>query len=177
LSINKTIYQKYYEPWEHIIIDNYYDSTLFGKMTTELVAIFKQIMLNKRILYINDISNLPATTACISSKPVGESFLYNFDKHRSYESLKIKNQVIFCNGDIDYRIHDEKPTKILSAVTYVSPDTATGTRLYNIDKSFYGDVQWVPNKMLVFCGETGVTWHSYHANGPRITINTFLEEE
>jgi hypothetical protein len=177
LSINIPIYQKYYEPWEHIIIDNYYDNVLFSKMSIELVHIFNRMMENRLVLYINDISSLPATLACINSKPVDESFLSKFDKHRSYENIKVKNQIIFCNGDIDYRVHDEKPTKILSAVTYVSPVTATGTRLYNIDKSFYGDVSWAPNKMLIFCGETGVTWHSYHATGPRITINTFLETE
>lgn len=177
MSINRLTYQKYYEPWEHIIIDNYYDNILFTKMSAELSVIFKHMMQDRRILYINDISNLPSTSACISSKPVTESFLGIFDKHRSYETIKIKNQIIFCNGDIDYRIHDEKPTKILSAATYVSPKQATGTRLYNKDKSLYGDVSWKPNKMLLFCGETEVTWHSYHANGPRITINTFLEAE
>jgi len=179
LSINNLIYHKSYSPWEHILIDDFYDITLFSKMQKELVSIFNKVMPSRDLLLIDNISKFQATTACVASKPITESYLSLFDIHRKYTKATIRNQIIFCNSKVDYRIHDEKESKILSAVTYVYPEQATGTRLYYEDKSFCKDVSWQPNRMLIFCGQTGKTWHSYHSlpNTTRITINTFIETE
>ena len=177
MLINTLKSQKSYKPWEHLVLDSFYDSSLFNAMQQELTLVFSKLMYNRDIIFINDISKLPATSACIAYKPVDENYLAIFDKHRNYKSLKVKNQVILCNGNVDYRIHDEREDKILSAVTYIHPEIALGTRLYNKDKSFCCDVEWKPNRMLLFCGETDVTWHSYHATSERITLHTFLEDD
>lgn len=174
---NTEKFQKYYDPWEHIVSDNFYNSTLFERMRLELSAIFNKVMDSQQVCYINDISKFENTLACVSSNKISDKYLTLFSKHRPFTKLTTRNQIIFCKGKLDYRIHDESEKKILSAVTYITPDTAIGTHIYNADKSFNKSIEWLPNRLLMFCGETNKTWHSYHCDSSqyRITLNTFLE--
>ena len=36
-------------------------------------------------------------------------------------------------------------------------------------------IEWKPNRLMIFCGETGVTWHDYKSSDEtRYTYNYFL---
>lgn len=171
---------KYFEPWEHEIIDEFYDEALFLRMKQEIIDYVKaNSKLISGINIINEIRelNLPLTKACIDSRPINEEWLKTFSEYREYESLKVENQIIICIGEqAEYRIHDERPEKILSAVLYITPDRSTGTLIYDQNKVFVKEVEWKPNTALIFPGITDKTWHNYKAGFSkiRITLNTFL---
>jgi hypothetical protein len=169
---------KYFKPWQHITIDSYYDEQLFKAMQDELLNYVKTTKQLVNINYINDLSDFYATLTCINSKPVTQELLNHFQEYREYESLVPRYQVIICIGETNYPIHDEISSKILSAVTYVWSNNGTGTLLYDTDKTLIKEVEWEPNRMMAFCGQNNVTWHSYYSKPKsiRITLNTFLEK-
>jgi hypothetical protein len=170
--------KKYSDPWEHIVVDNYYDTALLKSAQEELIDYIKSGVELHSMNYINDLAIFPATKRCVDSHPVTDSWLKDFKEFRSYNNLTIRNQIIICIGEASYNIHYENPTKILSAVTYLWSNNGTGTVLYDVNKNFVKEVEWVPNRLLLFCGKDNVTWHSYYSKpkSVRITLNTFLEQ-
>lgn len=165
-------------PWPHILEENWYEQSLFDAMKIELKAYALANIRHKQTV-VKDFTDLPATLTCISSRPITEALLLQFPKYRSYKRLVPRYEVIFCVGDYSYPIHDEWPDKVLSAVTYIFPEQATGTLLYNEDKSYHSTATWKPNSTLIFPGLTGKTWHNYSSSegSIRITQNTFLIAE
>ena len=71
------------------------------------------------------------------------------------------------------KIHDEAEFKIMSAIIYLSPEKNHGTTFYIDGKQ--ETIEWKPNRLMIFCGETGVTWHDYKSSDEtRYTYNYFL---
>jgi hypothetical protein len=147
-------------------------------MQNELLNYVKTAKQLANINYVDDLSNFSATLKCVKSKPVTQDLLNHFQDHREYKLLVPRYQVIICIGETSYPIHDEISSKILSAVTYVWSNNGAGTLLYDQDKTLVKEVDWEPNRMMAFCGQTNLTWHSYYskAKSIRITLNTFLEK-
>lgn len=170
---------KYFEPWEHIIIDDHYSKDLFDNMLKELTRIALQKNETKAILHFKDseLNKFPYTRLCVNSIDSKKTYLPLFDSYRRYKTIRHFHEVIMCFGEVDYNIHDEVKDKVLSSTTYVwASKQGTGTVLYDKEKNFVKEVEWLPNRCLIFCGETGKTWHSYYStpDNIRITVNTFL---
>jgi len=177
-------------PWEHLIIDNFYDEQLFANMKKEMSEFIREkknnythdIRKQKRFLIMDTDINfpkiLPETYKCLISRPVDASYLDFFSKVRDYISIKAESEINVCLDDLDYPIHDENIKKILSCVVYVMPEESRGTILYDKDKNFVKELEWKPNTMFIFPGLEGITWHSYKCipGSYRITINTFLKD-
>lgn len=170
--------KKYFNPWEHLTVDNYYDLDKLEAAQTELLNYVKSGTHLYNMNYIDDLSSFPETQRCVDSQPITTDWLDHFTESRSYKNLTIRNQVVICLGKSSFDIHYENPAKILSAVNYLWSNNGTGTVLYDEDKNYVKEVEWVPNRLLVFCGKDNVTWHSYYSkpNSIRITVNTFLEQ-
>jgi hypothetical protein len=74
--------------------------------------------------------------------------------------------------NFNHPVHDEADFKIMSAIVYIAPKESHGTTFY-LDKKY--EVEWKPNRMMVFCGKSGVTWHDYKSlSETRLTYNYFL---
>lgn len=168
---------KYFDPWEHIIVDNLYDESLFDGMKRELIQHIRDKKVTHPLNFIEDFSDLPMTKLCIDSNPVTEEWITSFTKSREYKSLTPRHQVIICLGVNNFDIHYESSQKVLSSVTYVWSNAGTGTVIYDEDKEYVKEVDWQENRTLMFCGLDDVTWHSYYSKhrSIRITLNTFLE--
>lgn len=165
-------------PWPHQLIEDFYDYQLFDAMRTELKT-YALNYVRKPQVVVRDITTLPATQACIDSRPITEALIKQFPEYRLYKKLSVRHEVNFCVGDYEYPIHDEWHDKILSVVTYIFPDSGTGTLLYDADKKYHSTAEWKPNSTLIFPGITDKTWHNYKstAGSIRITQNTFLIAE
>lgn len=100
----------------------------------------------------------------------------DFDNVRRHSVCEVMTEVNVCLDDLSYPIHDEAKPKILSAVTYLMPDVSRGTLIFDKDKNFVKEVEWKPNRTLIFAPIDNVTWHSYECipKSYRITINSFL---
>ena len=158
----------YTEPWNHVLIDNFFDKDTFKYCIQHLESIPKQqnnhtVIKDKRL--INYCDNI-----------FTEKFIkINFPNHRPYKSLESVAEVNLCSKNGYYPVHDEAPYKIISAIIYLAPRKARGTKIFNSSKEFQFEVPWQVNRCLAFAGIEGVTWHSYSHNGnlTRATFNYF----
>lgn len=169
------------EPWPHIVIDNYYEEIMFNNMCDEITQFVKELkargsLKDKKTTIKYTDSDLPLTYACIKSRAISQLDLSMFPKVRDHKDLGMYTEVNICRDDMRYPIHDENPKKVLSAVTYLLPETSRGTLLYDQYKNFVKEVEWKPNRTLIFAPIDGVTWHTYESipGSYRITVNMFL---
>ena len=186
-SFNDVSAQMSEDPWPHMVIDNYYDPQKLQAVEEEFAnhlrykssdtwAEFHNI---SQLLYTTKHPNFkkvfPTAWDCLYSvNPT--PFLKCFEKIRPYgESVTVYHELSYISSHLEYPIHYDIEEKVLSFVTYVNSE-GTGTLLYDENKNFVKEVEWKPNRSLVFAGETDVTWHSYKTDHrPRLTINTFIE--
>jgi hypothetical protein len=173
------------KPWPHIIIDNYYNQALFDDMRREFERfhgqlINSELIADRKRLIIRNLDHeprFPCAQACINARPLSEDLLSLFAEKREYISLSSDVELSIIIDGLDYKKHCEAYKKVLSAVTYVSPnDDGVGTLLYETENSPPIEVEWKPNRTLIFPGIDNKTWHSYKCNDGqyRITINSFL---
>ena len=98
-----------------------------------------------------------------------------FSKHREYE---IPSKLVHINAtppNFEHPIHDEASFKIMSAIVYLGPEESHGTTFY-MGEEFA--VEWKPNRLMVFCGETDVTWHGWTSGDhQRFTYNYFITDD
>lgn len=171
------------DPWPHAILDHYYDLHLFDSMVSEIqqrvTSLDAKGQLPNRLLFpITDPNfsrEFPHTTTCIRSKRY-EELLSLFPERRQYQGLGLTGEISIMSRGESWPIHDENERKVLSCVTYIAPTVSRGTTLYTTNKQLVGDVEWQPNRTLVFAGITGKTWHSYASieSSYRVTLNVFL---
>lgn len=104
----------------------------------------------------------------------GESFPKEI-KSNLYSGLQLQSP------EFEYPIHDEVIVKVMSIVLFVSPEENHGTWLYERpDQDYYNPtkkVEWKQNRAFIFCGQPGVSWHSFNAKKgawKRVTIASFF---
>ena len=98
-------------------------------------------------------------------------YINEFDKHRPYEKLGRFIHTAATPSNFHHKKHDEAEFKIMSAIVYIAPKKSYGT--FYLDEKV--EVEWKPNRLMIFCGETNVTWHDYRSHdGMRFTYNYFL---
>lgn len=150
-------------PWPYIVIDNFlqdYDFHLSEVNRRKSVGCGAKYRLS-----ISDTSSFP------------DIFKYceKLD-HRPYNEVeKVDWYYSVQHGPYEYPIHHEWVKKIISVVVYLG-DEGTGTDLYKPDKSYYGRIDWKPNRAFIFAGKENYTYHSYCAKKgeTRKTLNGFI---
>jgi hypothetical protein len=172
-------------PWPHMVIDSYYPEHMFQAMRHEIATHIKnseelfRLRNTKQIFYQSfdpDFAKIfPKSFECANSVSPYD-MLKHFKEHRPYSKLSHYIEFNVIIDGYDYPIHDENPRKILSIVNYIAPENSTGTLIYDLDKTLHSQVDWEPNRSLIFPGITGKTWHAYDVQPKRIriTLNTFL---
>lgn len=185
--------QVYEEPWRHVVIDDTYDETLLEEFVKEVKMNLKNPEYyvqhkNNAVQSIYHTNNnlyeaknvlFHRSKSLLNSVDFGEAFMKtHFSDYRSYDNLSKLGESIMCIGETSYPIHDESENKIMSCVTYISPEKSNGTLLYDKDKNFVKEIEWKQNRTLIFCALDNVTWHAYKSTGKsfRLTLNTFLVE-
>lgn len=165
----------YQEPWPHLIIDDFFEPEVFEKMRKEIGLFIGGSKIESRQTLYKDFTSLPVTAEALASTDF-ESYVSHFKEHRPFEKLYRSSEVSFCLRDFSYPVHDEASSKVLSVVVYIAPDQGIGTGIHDLEKNHVFDVEWKPNRALIFAGLTGKTWHSYRSapDGLRVTLNTFL---
>ena len=104
--------------------------------------------------------------------PELKEYINHFTKKRSYRQLGKLIHINATPPNFDHPLHDEASFKIMSAVIYLGPEKSLGTTFY-MDEEFV--IEWRPNRLMIFCGETDVTWHDFKSGDHvRHTYNYFL---
>jgi hypothetical protein len=192
---------KYDDPWPHIIVDDFLDQEDLDNLLVEADNILDlagvpedrhQLLVNfdyktkksSISLRVGQKINVEYSSEEIANIPSK----YKDKLVKLYRSLtgKVPNykqvlmELMICNRQFSYKIHDEIPQKVLSTVTYLSKDDNHGTTMYRSKEDDYSNpvktVDWKQNRCFVFAGQKDKTWHAFGSNGEntRITLNIFL---
>ena len=147
------------EMWQYKVIDNFLSDKDFKILTGNL--------------FDKNADNEVERIFCnYDPTPQVADLLDEFSDHRQYKELKKFIHYAITPPNFKHHMHDEAPFKIMSAIIYLHPEENYGTTLYHQDEVV--EVEWKPNRLMVFCGETGVTWHDYKSSSIRYTYNYFL---
>lgn len=110
-----------------------------------------------------------------SWNPTPEFINEYFPEHRTYITYNTRHDIQISPPGYDYPIHDEADRKVLSIVHYLGED-GDGTILYDKNKNYVCEVEWKPNRAMIFAGIDNITWHSYKntRDHDRKTIMSFF---
>lgn len=105
--------------------------------------------------------------------PEISNYLNFFNKKRGYNKLNTLIHLASTPPNYTHHLHDEAEHKIMSAIIYLGPNKSYGTRFVLDGKE--KEIEWIPNRLMIFCGETNVTWHDFRSgNHIRHTYNYFV---
>lgn len=168
------------EPWPYLIIDDTFPQDVFDELKKEV---------DKRLAFMDprqsvehyelsdvDFHEIPSAKRMLDSYNVRD-LIEMFDQKRSLKpaSEMIRSCQVSMSRNYVCPVHDESFRKILSSVTYLGPEKSTGTLIYRTETEYVTEIEWKPNRSIVFCGINDVTWHGYKADDEvRITLNQFL---
>ena len=105
-----------------------------------------------------------------------------FPEHRWFDNLCVSSYIgVTPPAPYDHIIHQETVSKIWSSVTYITPETNCGTKMYTKEdkNTLVKEAPWKPNTTMIFAGVEGKTWHSYNSTeeSNRITLNFFIKNK
>lgn len=159
-------------PWQHIIIDNYFDSDYYDMLATKNI---NPIGKKSKLYKFDNQKREPFKYDPSKVRYDIFSFLNFFDSVREYSGLDMISELVESPPNFTYPVHDENLKKVLSIVVYLSPEESKGTYIYNRRKEFVKEIEWKPNRAFIFCAEEGLTWHNYESgNDYRKTACIFL---
>lgn len=192
---------KYEHPWPHLILDDFLDQEDLDLIVQECNNILElvdypdirhQFLIDWNVESKKSQSKLRLNESNISFQ-YDNALSYIPKKYESklkkiYKQLNnkpskhkfVNMELMICNKKFEHSIHDENPSKILSAVTYISKDNNNGTTIYNSKNDEYDrpvkKIKWKQNRCFIFSGQKNKTWHAFSSNGKnvRITLNLFL---
>jgi len=175
------------EPWPYIVIDGFYPDDVFEKIKQGAKTAYDSYDLK---IVDRNKCEVPKEVHSLDTHDY-QSFFERLNKERpdisdfnsgkySFELERWFNFIIPKEDKgFEYPLHFEHPSKIMSVVVYVAPDEGTGTLIYTKDKEFFTEIEWKPNRALIFSGIRGITWHGYKCEPRhkyRLTYNTFLRK-
>lgn len=143
-----------------ITIDNYLDPATYSLLLKDIVG---APLANKGV-YRKFLDYDPT--------PKIASLLVQFHEHRNYSKIGKFIHYAVTPPNFKHPVHDEAEFKIMSAIIYLHPKKNHGTTFYLDGEKI--EVEWKPNRLMVFCGKTNVTWHDYESDAMRYTYNYFL---
>jgi len=175
------------EPWQHQIIEDTLPTDVFNRLHTQCQQFLNMDIQGKLKFVFPDEFDEYGIDLYDEVRAIGLQILERaeditkklYHKPRWYDGLTVYAH-ISITPPLPYKfdIHEEGIEKIWSSVTYVTPEHNVGTKMYKTKSSdsFVDEAKWKPNSTFIFCGQQGVTWHSYESSEStnRITLNYFL---
>ena len=174
-------------PWQHQIIQDSLPSDVFLRLQSQCEQFLNLDIEGKLKFVFPDEFNDYGIDMYDEVRDVAQNILDNaklltkdlYAKPRWYDSLTVYAHISITPPlPYKFNIHEEGHEKIWSSVTYVAPIRNVGTKMYtqNDESTFVAEAEWKPNATFIFCGQKGVTWHSYESSETtnRITLNYFL---
>ena len=175
------------EPWTHIVIDNFFKSADFDKISLACVNLYKkyenEIITADSCLSFAEVYNIIGEDVFNIILQSNRSILDNIEQypiHRRFEKyVSFPTFHILPPNVPPQKIHDEALDKSISIVVYLYPSNSVGTALFKSHSrdSFVKEVEWKPNRAMIFCGQENVTWHDFYSREePRVTLNYFVRK-
>lgn len=174
---------RYEEPWPHIIIDNFLPQGEFKTLTENCMYLFSGSGTQDQIEADHDdnVFRIHLRYDAFIEQNM-HLHLASFQERREFDSfknLKTFSNFVRTKPNYVHPIHAEAPFKMLSSILYLAPDANNGTTLYSSEgKADKLELEWKPNRILIFAGRDDVTWHDYSSSwNDRYTYNHFLVDD
>lgn len=174
------------DPWQHQMIEHSLPTDMFERLQTQCQQFLHTDNGGKlKFVFPNEFTDY-GIDLYDEVYSIGKEIYDNaktltdlYAKPRWYNDLTVYAHISITPPlPYKFHIHEEGLEKIWSSVTYVTPEKNIGTKMYTTENesSFVKEALWEPNSTFVFCGQKGVTWHSYESSETtnRITLNYFL---
>jgi hypothetical protein len=177
------------DPWRHQCIEKFFQEADFKKVkfaATKLEQLYKDKLITAdNCLSLAEVYDVIGEEVFniileVNKKLLDnvESIVKNFPKHNKFKQYISFPSFHILPPNSDWqKIHDESSDKTVSVVVYLYPENSVGTTLYksNSRNSENKEIPWKQNSAMLFCGQSGVTWHDFCSReNPRVTLNFFL---
>lgn len=166
------------DPWPYLILDDYVDTPVF-----EAVIQIAQEKIKIGEYGAWRLADERPDLYPLWEKKIRKEFFdiyLQFPKKRFMFFPKVLSHIVIIPPGFKNPIHFDRFYKILTSVTYVHPDSGDGTYIHTSkDSLIQKEIDWRPNRSLVFAGLKNKTWHSYEntTNQPRVTfVNTLTDK-
>ena len=175
------------DPWQHQIVDESLPTDVFQRLETQCEQFLNlDTEGNLKFIFPHEFKDY-SIELYEEVYSIGSQILQKaenltrglYENPRWYGGLTVYAH-ISITPPLPYKfdIHEEGLEKIWSSVTYVTPTKNVGTKMYTAkdENTYVREAEWKPNSTFIFCGQKGVTWHSYESSETtnRITLNYFL---
>lgn len=162
------------EPWPHLVIDDFFREDHFELLVEEHIDAFNSVP-NKGRIDNNDINMATWYEERLD-------YLYYDVFKQTIKPNYIHEECLVLGTNYEDGIHIDVKEKLMSVVVYLHPENAEkgtqGTLIYDKNKNFVKEIEWKPNRCLVFCKQPNVTWHNFKASdvSPRMSYNIFYQK-
>lgn len=168
-------------PWPHIVTDDLVSTSFVDHLAEHAKSLIAKKRFGLHEFNINNFSKELLDEYYQIENHIRSQeleILNYFPRSRSYTKLDFSSHLAVQPAGYSYPTHYEHPSKIVSYVTYISPEHSVGTAIHatETDPPLF-TVNWQPGRTLIFAGLNNITWHSY-ASGPepRVTFLCFSVE-
>tara|TARA_E500000318_G_scaffold6741_1_gene6343 strand:+ start:1342 stop:1854 length:513 start_codon:yes stop_codon:yes gene_type:complete len=165
---------KLLEPWPHLVIDDFFHEGHYEMLVEEHMDAFNSVS-NKGRIDNNDIN-----MATLYKERLDDLYYNVFSQ--TIEPNYIHEECLVLGTNYEDGIHTDVKEKLMSVVVYLHTESADkgalGTLIYDKNKNFVKEIEWKPNRCLVFCKQPNVTWHNFKASdvSPRMSYNIFYQK-
>jgi hypothetical protein len=175
------------EPWTHIVIDDFFEPTDFDKISVACAKLqeeykHKIVTADSCLSFAEVYDTIGGDVFDIilkSNRTLLDS-IEQYPVHRRFEQyVSFPTFHILPPNVPPQKVHDEALDKSISVVVYLYPSNSVGTALFKSQSrdSFIKEVEWKPNRAMIFCGHENVTWHDFYSREePRVTLNYFVRK-
>ena len=185
LTRRKVINKIVSDPWPHIVIDNFFNENLYQDIVRQTLQseLYAKVAKHDKIAtYLNydEFGNIVQNNnldKCLSSDVIDDIYEYYFDECvdllSQLDSSKVPDLkymqigVTYCGSNYTgEKVHVDRPEKLLSIVVYIAPEENIGTVLYKNETEISKQIDWKPNRSLIFSRDDDQTptWHHYYSN-------------
>ena len=159
------------EPWPHIVMDDFLSPEDLLSLQLKCVQWKEEIILPKieRTGITEGHNRLNCDPGILKDYNISEYF-NQFTRRRPYKELNERLTLIRMNEGSTFPIHCDAPHKIFALIIYIAPEFNLGTVIYDTDGKHGEPIEWKPNRAVMCCPLTDVTWHSYDSQDDRYTL-------
>lgn len=158
------------EPWPHLIIDDFLKPRDLISLQLRC-GLFNHEITNhiERTGILKGHYRFKFETDILKEYDV-PGYFNQFEQKRPYTELGKLIQLVKTCEETTYPIHDDAPHKIFALLIYIAPHENVGTQIYDADKKLVKQIEWKPNRCVMFCPLSDVTWHGYGSSTDRFTL-------
>ena len=173
--------QKYTDPWEHYVIDDFLSYDRFEEIKNLLTVEEEYLELFGFYTRSNHYFRFEKKDVI---PEINEVFNYLFPDRD--KNLKKVNHWTIHPANFDYNLHIDNKSRLYTAVLYLKPENNIGTFVAknrsefvdnhqspSLDSEYTKEIKFKPNRLFVHKSDP-YTWHAYASSTQRCTYNTFL---